>query len=306
MTTARYADQFLQCALDESGGDLQAFLSTEQVMLAANLDPADAQAVASLLSARRMVTRAVNQADGSFDLIQLTANGLEEAHRLRRDSRSRAEREVYLHNTLVRWAYENAPVGGRVRLQLFATDEKRWFCGTEVTCNEVDAAVDYLEVKGLLKVERAPNFTDVAPTVKGIDFSHSHMTLRTFMNNDRPAGTNNVSNYIASNVVQGNAPGSNMATGGGNTQTVNQGVDTDALAVLVAQLREVAPRLDLSEQDAQDFAEEVDALEREGADHQRGGRIWRSIGRLVPPALVTATADQSVQQAFEAGSAMFG
>src|SRR3546814_7177904 len=57
---------------------------------------------------------------------------------------------------------------------------------SQVTWDEVDAAVGYLEAKGLLKVDRAPgHIIGIAPTAKGTDFAHSHMTLRTFMNNER-------------------------------------------------------------------------------------------------------------------------
>jgi hypothetical protein len=304
MTIARYVDQFLQCALDASRGDLQQSLTTKQILRTAQLNPDDERAVISLLIADRRVKPVVTPANGSPTYIRLTANGLAEARRLRKDSGSKAEREVYLHNTLVRWAHQKSPAGGLASLQLFAADEEWWFCGTEVTWDEVDAAVDYLEAKGLLKVSRAPGSVGIAPTAQGTDFAHSHMTLRTFMNNAQSA-TPAVINYIGSNVVQGDAPGSNLATGGNNTQTVNQGIDPNALAALVAQLREIAPSLGLAEQDAQDFAEEVDALEQEGADPRRGARIWRALMRMVPAELVAAGTDQAVAAVIEAGSALF-
>ncbi|XUL90016.1 hypothetical protein ACQ86D_28050 [Streptomyces galilaeus] len=310
MTIEPYADQFLLVALDISGGDVQEFLGTDQVMRTAELDEAQQGAIISWLLAQRHVTAELTQANGVTTLIRLTANGLEHAYVLRSRSKSRVEREKYLHSVLVRWAHEHAPAGGWARLQIFAADDKWWFCGTEVTWDEVFAAVSYLQEKGLLRVDCGPGsasvITGIAPTPLGTDFAHSHMTLGTFMNSQQRPPTGNVNNYISSNVVNGDMSGGNLATGGNNTQTSNHGVDADALTALVAQLREVAPNLGLSEEDAQDLAAEIDDLEREGAEPGRGARIWRSITRIVVPAAVAAGADQGVQAAIAAGAGLFG
>jgi hypothetical protein len=261
-----------------------------------------------LLIAQRYVSSEGERADGSVHLLKLTANGLEHARHLRRISRSKTERDIYLHNVLVRWVYEHAPAGGSASLQEFAGDEKWWFAGTQVTWDEVYAAVDYLEAESLLRVERANGYIGVRPTPLGINFAHSHMLLRSFMTGQQPQTSGVTNNFFRSNVVQGDAPGSNLATGDNVTQTVNQGVDADALTSLVAQLRQIAPALDLSDDNAEDLAEEIDALEREGTDPGRGRRIWRAILRIVSPALgsaVAAGSEQVVQAAIAAGSDLF-
>ncbi|WP_438310636.1 hypothetical protein ACSHWO_07640 [Streptomyces sp. HUAS TT3] len=304
MSIERYADQFMQCALDVSGGDLQEILNTEQILSSARLDEADERAIISSLLSRGLVTRVVDQADGSSPLIRLTAGGLEKACQLRTDSESKAKRETHLHNMLVRWAYQNAPAGGWASLQLFALDEAWWFCGTQVTWDEVNAAVTYLAERGLLRVQQTPGYTDIAPTAMGTDFAHGPTTLRTFMNNQQAPGPS-ITNNIGSMFFNGDITNSAISTGSGNALT-NNGVAPAALSALVTQLRELAPSLELPEQDAQDLAGEIDSLEREGTDPGRGARIWRSIRRMIAPALVTAGTDQGLQATIAAGSALFG
>jgi hypothetical protein len=63
-------------------------------------------------------------------------------------------------------------------LQEFAGEGRWWFTGTEVTWDEVFAAVDFLEAENLLAVERIPGRIGVRPTFLGINFALSHMTLR--------------------------------------------------------------------------------------------------------------------------------
>ncbi|MBK3624343.1 hypothetical protein JHN59_05705 [Streptomyces sp. MBT49] len=304
MWIERKAERFLLGALDLSGGDVQDILGTSQVVQTAGLDAPDGPAIISWLMSQGYVKSEVTQANGVTTLIRLTANGLEHAYELRRRSTSRVDRETYLHNTLVRWAHDRSPAGGWASVQEFAVDENWWFAGTEVTWDEVFAAVDYLQAEGLLKVERAAGYIGVTPTALGTNFAHSHMLLRSFMNRQQPSG-GSVSHYYGSNVVNGAVSGGNFATGGNNTQTSNHGVDAESLAALVAQLREVAPNLGLSEEEAQDLAAEIDDLEREGAEPGRGARIWRSITRIVVPAVVGAGADQGAQAAIAAGAALF-
>ncbi|MDX3205671.1 hypothetical protein [Streptomyces scabiei] len=305
MRIERYAERFLLSALDLSGGDLQDILGTADVVRLAALDAADARAIVSQLVARGYIRGETTQANGATILIRLTARGLEQAYELRRRSTSRIDREAHLHNMLVRWAHERSSAGGWADLQEFAVDENRWFAGTELSWDEVQAAVNYLESVGLLKVDRAEGSTRIAPTPLGTKFAHSHMLLGSFMNSQQPSAAS-FTTYVSSNIVNGDVSGGNLATGGNNTQTSNQGVDADALAALVSQLREVAPSLGLSEEDAQDLADEIDDLEREGAEPGRGARIWRSITRIVVPAAVGAGADQSVQAAIAAGAGLFG
>lgn len=63
----------------------------------------------------------------------MTHLGLLHAAERRERARSKANRDVHLHNVLVRFAYNHSPAGGSVKLQLFAADDGRWFAGSEVT-----------------------------------------------------------------------------------------------------------------------------------------------------------------------------
>ncbi|MFB7951435.1 hypothetical protein [Streptomyces sp. NPDC056045] len=238
--------------------------------------------------------------------IQMSDDGRIQAEALMRRARSRVEREAHLHSKLVRWAHEQAPPGGRAKLQLFAAHPYWWFCGTEVSWDEVFAALAYLEERGLLNVSRSPAGAEVWPTALGIDFAHSNIPLRNFMDRHQPSAANV---YIRSTVVQGDAPGSNLATGDNSSQTVNQGAEPDALAALIVQLRNLGPALELSQEDAQDFEEGIYDLEREGRDPERAPRIWRSLRRILTPAATSAAvagAEAGVTEVLHAGAAIFG
>ncbi|MFE7469427.1 hypothetical protein ACFU6R_35730 [Streptomyces sp. NPDC057499] len=318
MTTERYAEQFLLHALDKSGGSLNEFLNPDSIMGAVQhgdrngqrrhpiviVDKQEKDAIVSLLVAREYVS-ALTKANGSAYLVKLTGNGLKHARELLRRSQSKIERETHLHNVLVRWAYEHAPAGGSASLQLFAGDEHWWFAGTEVTWDEVFAAAHFLEAEGLLRVDQANGFARVQPTPLGTKFAHSKQTLRTFMMPQPPQVSEVTNNYTNSTVVNGNAPGSNFATGEDITQAINHGVDADALTSLVAQLRGIAPTLELAQEDAEDLSEEIDALEGEGSEPARGRRIMRRIARIIVPAAVGAGSDAAVQAAIAAGTGLF-
>ncbi|MEV5878000.1 hypothetical protein AB0L75_28000 [Streptomyces sp. NPDC052101] len=291
MTVEQYVEQFLLCALEASEGRLSEFLDPQAVMGPAQLDMAEIDGVLSMLIARRYVSSESERADGSVRLIKLTGAGLEHARHLRQISRSKAER-----------------AGGSASLQEFAGGEHWWFAGTQVSWDEVLAAVYFLEAENLLAVERTTASIGIRPTPLGIKFALSNMTLRTFMSTQKLPSSGVTNNYGDSIVVHGDVSGSALVTGGGNTQTVNQGVNVDALVSLVAQLRQIAPALELRADDAQDLAEGIDALEREGAEPGRGHKIWRAIMRIVNPALVSAVAagsEQAVQAAITAGSELF-
>ncbi|MFE7561080.1 hypothetical protein [Kitasatospora sp. NPDC057500] len=99
---------------------------------------------------------------------------------------------------------------------------------------------------------------------------------------------------------------SNLSAGDNNTLTVtNNNVDQQALTDLVACLRAIAPQLGLEGLDAQDFADDVDALERNGHDLEQGGRRWRGVKRIVLGALTNAAASAAVAQTLELGAAIY-
>lgn len=305
MNAERLADRYLLHALDVLDREDACFTS-EQIAQPAGLDLSDSNVIVRWLRAAGYVRIAAESRDTAA--LQLTPQGVERAHHLRNISRSKSERDIYLHNVLVRWAYDNSPAGGSASLQMFAGDERWWFAGTQVTWDEVFAAVDFLEAEKLLAVERAIGRIGIRPTPLGIRFSHSNQTLRFFMET-QPSQSPIVNNdNRGSIVVHGDASGSALVTGDSNTVTLNQGMREDALAGLITQLRQVVPDLDLPQDDAEDLAAEIDNLEREGGEPARGRRIWRAIMRIVTPAVTSAAAagaDQAVQAAITAGSDLF-
>lgn len=305
MKTAHQVERFLVTVLDKWEGSDEIF-APDLIMRDAGLNQSDQDAVVGWMKTFGEVRVESESADGTAYLIRLTRVGLERAVALRERSRSKAQRDVYLHNVLLRFAYQHSPAGGSVSLQLFAEEDGWWFGGTEVTWDEVFAAVDFLEHEGLLAVDRIVGDQQIRPTHLGSKFARSNVTLRTFMSTQQPHNSGVTHHYSDSVVVHGGAPGSNLATGGGNTQTVNNGVDADALASLVTQLREVAPTLELSQEDEEDLVEEIDTLERQGADVGMARRSWRRIKRIVGPVALTVGTEHAVQAAIAGGTALLG
>ncbi|MFD0344898.1 hypothetical protein ACFQ0M_00125 [Kitasatospora aburaviensis] len=66
-----------------------------------------------------------------------------------------------------------------------------------------------------------------------------------------------------------------------------------------------SPQLGLDPVDAEDYAADIEALERDGADPEQGGRIWRRILRLAGPALTTTIATGVGQQLVELGTGLY-
>ncbi|MFD8724997.1 hypothetical protein ACFV2H_45385 [Streptomyces sp. NPDC059629] len=310
MTSEQHLERFLLAAVEDESSSSRS-LVVDHVVRVAELDlyydsDGKAEIVKTLVSRSYMVHQGRPPLIGFW--LTWTPAGLEKAKHLRKISQQKAERDQYLHNVLVRWAYEHTPAGGSARLEEFAEDERWWFAGTQVTWPEVHVAVDYLEAENLLAGGRASRYSAVEPTPLGIKFALTTMTLRMFMTTQQPQPSSVTNNFNSGIVVHGSATGSNFATGGGNTQSLAQGVDADGLASLVAHLRQVASDLPLSQDDARDLAEDIDALEREGAEPSRGRRIWRAIVRILTPALTqaaTAGSEHVVRAAIERGAELF-
>lgn len=117
MTTARYAEQFLLCLLEASEGSLAEFLDPETIMQSTRLDMPERNAILSTLIEQGYVTSGGETRDRPVYALKFTSAGVEHAQHLRRISRSKAERDVYLHNCLVRWGYDNTPAGKSASLQ---------------------------------------------------------------------------------------------------------------------------------------------------------------------------------------------
>ncbi len=224
VTVEVYADRFLQSAFDAMGDDPEQILHAGRIVGAARLDAADEQAVVSHLVVRGWAKRAVNQANGRSPLIRLTRAGVAKARELRAHSEPRAEREAHLNNVLPHWAYNNSPSGGSADLQKFAAAKEWWFCGTEVTWHEVDAAVAYLEAKGLLVADRTPRPQRITLTADGIDFVRSKQTLWFFLTTRQQQPVSNGTIIVDSNVVYGPVHDSSLAAGASNAQTVRGNV----------------------------------------------------------------------------------
>ncbi|MFF2902345.1 hypothetical protein [Streptomyces sp. NPDC057966] len=296
MSIDRYADRFLQHALDASGADLQEVLGTQQILKGAQLGKADEQAIISSLLSRRLVAPMFTQANGVSPLVRLTADGLQEANRLRTDSQTRTKREAHLHAALVRWAYQNAPAGGWASLQMFAADEDWWFCGTEVTWDEVDAAVDYLAEHKLLRVQRVLGRTDIAPTALGTDFAHSHTTLRTFMTQQQGSGaTTTINNHGGYNQF-----------GPHNEMTFTyQGFQPDQLSQFAQQVLDAAVTMNVPEHLRDQITEDAQALQREAErEEQQPTRIKRALEGL-RESFMQAGQDVAAQQLIQALTSLF-
>ncbi|WP_371664750.1 hypothetical protein [Streptomyces sp. NBC_00280] len=239
-----------------------------------------------------------------------TEVGLRRIEWLVQQSQNRVALHDHLHTSLVTWAYTPASAESYVRPSDFESTDDCWFAGTRIPLNVVNLGVSYLAQEGLLEYDqRKAGQLAVRTTSKGIRFLHSNQTVRDFMAAaSQPPPPDSVTNHYSGIYVGGNATNANLASGSHNPQTINQGGGSDALASLVSQLRQVAPALGLQAADAEDLAEEVDALEREGAEPSRGRRIWRSIMRILTPAVttaITAEAEHAVHAAITAGTDLF-
>ncbi|WP_427917159.1 hypothetical protein [Streptomyces sp. cg40] len=235
--------------------------------------------------------------------------GLRRIEWLLEQGQSRVALHDHLYTSLVTWAYMPASKRYVSPSDFYFTDDC-WFAGIRVPQNVVDLAVSYLAEEGLL--EHGPKVIGrltVRTTSKGIRFLHSNQTVRDFVTAaSQPPPRDSVTNHFSGIYVGGSVDHANLASGNQNSQSINQGVNSDALASLVSQLRQVAPALGLHATEAEDLAEEVDALEREGTEPSRGRRIWRSIMRILTPAVttvITADAEHAVNAAIEAGTDLF-
>ncbi|MEU0942424.1 hypothetical protein ABZ379_06450 [Streptomyces canus] len=237
-----------------------------------------------------------------------TEGGWDYAQKMVSDSLQTILRYRHLYDNFAGWVYENAHPGEHIDVARFARSQCWWFLGDPLTWPEVVSAVAYLTDEGLLTWRRLPNNSAlVRLTNTGITFVQSGKDLRTFMTSQpprihTPVTTNNTVN------ISGNANNSNIASGSRLSQNLTIGVDANALAALVIQLRRVALTVNLPADDAQDLAEEITSLEREGGDLSRGRRIWRRIARIMTPTLTSAAAagsEQLVQGAITAGTRLF-
>ncbi|UKZ02703.1 hypothetical protein BOQ63_000790 (plasmid) [Streptomyces viridifaciens] len=285
-----YRQQFLVQALHASGEDLDAVLSTESILQSAGLSPDDEQAIVSHLVSTRKLRAIHQQSNGAVLTFQLTPRGMGDAMSLEAAAQDRARREKHLHRVLPDWIYNAAGPDGWTSLQTFAASEHWWFSGTEVTWNEVDQAVQYLQAKGVIATT-VPLDGRVQLTAEGIDMVLSGTTVRSIMGTSRPAEINiQTYNNNGGQTAFGDHARQSMTT------TTTTGVDTTGLLNLVSLLRANAPLLQLPQEDQDELIQEAEVIEDEArADAPDQGRIRRALGRVGELAS-KASANPLVQQ----------
>jgi hypothetical protein len=229
----------------------------------------------------------------------LTDGGRIQVRRLKKLASDRVRRANYACNALLRWLHDqDAPAAP----EEFAAAPTAFFAGIALTADEIAGAVAELPGYNLAEWLAVQNDNDperLRITAAGTACIRSGRTVRSYMDSQSTPGT--TTNNYHGTVVNGGV----AATGDYNTINGGNGVDARALARLVQGLREVAPRLGLGTVDAEDYAAEVEALERDGRDPEQGGRIWRRIVRLAGPALTTAVATGVGQQLVELGAGLY-
>ncbi|MET8703823.1 hypothetical protein ABZW10_33975 [Kitasatospora sp. NPDC004723] len=233
----------------------------------------------------------------------LTDEGRVEVGRLKKLAGDRAARANYASNAVLRWLYDHdAPV----KPDDFAAAPTAFFAGAALRANEITGAVTELVGHGLVEREADQAGTDLDRlriTAAGTACIRSGHTVRSYMDSQNTATTTN--NYHGSTVVHGEVNGGVISTGDHNTINAGNGIDAQALAGLVQGLRDVAPQLGLDPVDAEDYAADVEALERDGRNPEQGARIWRRLMRLAGPALTTTVATGVGQQLVELGTGLY-
>ncbi|MER8043479.1 hypothetical protein [Streptomyces sp. NPDC094032] len=290
-----YADQFLLHVLEAGGGDLEEILSTNPIAEATGSE-AQGAAVVSLLRSKRWIAPVVTYANGFVALVRLTPNGLTEARRLKVESTRRAARRSYTRISVLRWVDETAPASGSAEIQLFAFSPSSWFCGRQLTWEEIHEAVQYLREKGLL--ERYGG-RELALTPMGQDCVEASTTVEAFMQGQQNTGpTQNF--FGAVGAVNSTVHGGQVIAG--NNATVNSGIDGAALVQLIAQLRAAAPTLDLSAEEASEYEADIVRLEN-AEDEEERRNVWQ---RLAPRLNSGAQAGSALATIVQFGMALLG
>ncbi|WP_327067888.1 hypothetical protein [Kitasatospora sp. NBC_01302] len=232
----------------------------------------------------------------------LTDDGRIEVRRLKKLAGDRVRRANYSCNAFLRWLFDqDAPIEPGE----FAHARTAFFAGSALAADEIAGAGAELIEYGLAESEGAQDDNEplrLRITAVGTACVRSGHPVRSYMDSRNTAGTT-TNNY--GNVINGGMTGGVVSTGDYNTINSGNGIDAQALANLVHGLREVAPQLGLDDVDAEDYAAEVETLERDGHDPAQGSRIWRRILRLAGPALTTAIASSAGQQLVALGAGLY-
>ncbi|MFD9064662.1 hypothetical protein ACFVZ3_24420 [Kitasatospora purpeofusca] len=276
------AELMLLDLLDRSGGQVGRALSPDGFVPEAHARDESGWSVLRMLVDRREVDALQVRANGHPNIVMLTTIGRTKAMNLRRRSQDRAEREHHLHDVLVRWAYNQHRPGPGASIQSLPTSPDWWFCGTEVTWDEVSAAVRYLEGRGLLagpvQFSGPPDGIRLHLTPDGEDCARSGQTVRTYLDGQRSQPP----------AFQLTGDNNNIAFGNNNHQSTNfsaHGVSSEDLATLVSMIRFSIPMLGLPEEQKEAVEGDVAALEAEAAtgnpDQGRVRTFLQRVGSVV-------------------------
>ncbi|GJF32563.1 hypothetical protein KNE206_52630 [Kitasatospora sp. NE20-6] len=272
------ADLMLLQLLDRSGGQVGQALSPDGFVPQAHARDESGWSVLRMLVDRREVDAVQVRANGRPNIVKLTTVGRTKAMNLRSRSQDRAEREHHLHDALVRWAYNQQRPGAGASIQSLPASPDWWFCGTEVTWDEVVHAVRYLEGRGLLEAPTQfsgpPDGIHLRLTPDGEDCARSRQTVRTYLNEQRSQPS----------TFQITGDNNNVAFGNNNHQSSNSsanGVSGEDLATLVSMIRFSIPMLGLPEEQRAAVEDDVTALEAEVATgNPNQGRVSTFLQRV--------------------------
>ncbi len=298
-------DLMLLELLDRSGGQVGQALSPDAFVPQAHARDGSGWSVLRMLVDRGEVDAVQVRANGRPSIVKLTTIGCTKAMDLRRRSRDRAEREQHLHDALVRWAYNQRRPGAGASLQSLPTSPDWWFCGTEVTWDEVVDAVRYLEGRGLLvspvQFSGPPDGIRLHLTPDGEDCARSRQTVRTYLDGQRPHAPR----------IQITGDGNNLAFGNNNHQSSNssfQGISSEDLATLVGMIRFSIPVLGLPEEQQAAVEGDVAALEAEAAtgnpDQGRVSTFLQRVGSVVQSMATNPVAQNMVLAGIGAATGM--
>ena len=220
---------------------------------------------------------------GGLSSVELTPTGLQEVTELHRRRADKAQRRVACRDAVLAWVYDQheAEGGSAANIGDFSADPRSSFWGDPFTQDEVAAATEYLDQKGLVTgqdVAQLRGLVTLLITDKGIDCVEHHggSVSEYLRRSEQPGGGQHFTTDI-----YGGISGGQVAWGSNVTQTAEQGLDVQAVLTLTAALREVLPVLDLDEDDRariEDIAGQVDTeVGRGQPDHSWLGTL---MGRL--------------------------
>ncbi len=269
--TEIYACRMLHWALDQSRGDTSKALSVEQWMKSENAPVEFAQPAVSHLAANGWIDPLFQQANGYSPFFTLSHAGLLEAQHEDKARRDRRERILFAENALLHWVFNlESPESPNELVNFFIADDS-FFFGDQLSVDEVESSKNYLVQRELC----GGTLVGIYLRPDGRDCVLSGRTVREYV--ERRIGNGDWT------VTVNNSPGSVI----GQQERVEQtntfnGADLSQVAVLVQQLRAIAPSLGLSAEDAKEYDEDVEALET--ATDNPG--LWRRAWRGVRPMLV--------------------